>query len=153
MYEKIFEFINYDALPYKKYDNFGEYFNFDINDVDEELLKDFGIVIKDYGYSFILASEGNGVLLKELLEVNKYLFTTNNPIQGYFDGKNYYIKLSTFKLIVTNYMRFSKIKNKTKKIEELKELIKKHKLNIEITKYKNGYRSDIVEPTNVDMYY
>ena len=151
MHEQIFNYINYDAIPYK--DHFGEYFNFDINDVDKELLKDFGITIKNYGFSYILASEGNGVLLKELLEVNKYHFTTDNPIQGYFDGKNYYIKLSTFKLIVTNYMRFSKVRNKTKKIEELKELIKKHNLNIEITKYKSGYRADIVEDNNVNMYY
>lgn len=156
MYEQIFEYINWDAVPCKKYDYFNEYFSFDIEEVSKELLRDFEIKIQYYHnkHYFILESEGNGILLKELLQINGNMFCYENPEEGYFNHKTKqaYIKLSTFKILF-GYMRFSKIKNKTKKIEELKELIKKHKLNIEITKYKHGYRADIVEPTDVDMYY
>jgi hypothetical protein len=137
MYEEIFEYINWDAVPCK------EYFKFDIEEVDKELLKDFDITIKYYNnnYCFILKSEGNGILLKELLQVNEYIFSKD---EGYFLNGKKYIKLSSFKLFF-GYMRFAKVRNKTKKIEELKDLIKKHNLNIEITKYKSGYRADIIE--------
>ena len=156
MHEKLFKYINFDSLPIPKNDVAKRYLSFDIEDVNKEMLKDFDINIKYYynKTSYILQSEGNGILLKELLDIDNISFCFFDPVEGYFNykTKKSYIKLSTFKILF-GYVRFAKVKNKTKKIEELKELIKKHKLNIEITKYKHGYRADIIEPTDIDMYY
>lgn len=144
MYEQIFGFIHYGGVPIKKHDCDLHCIEFDIESVPEDFLKDFSIEIKKFpGQWYDLYSEGNGVLLKELLKVDDYAFCYINPEEGYIKNKKQYIKFGTFKKMF-GYMRFSKIKNKTKKIEELRELIKKHNLNIEITQYKKGYRADII---------
>lgn len=154
MYEQIFKFIHYGGVPIKKHDCDIGCIEFDIENVPKEFLEDFSIEIKKFpGQWYDLYSEGNGVLLKELINVDDYAFSYIDPEEGYWEKGKQYIKFGTFKKFIFGSCRFSKIKNKTKKIEELKELIKKHKLNIEITKYKHGYRADILEPTDVDMYY